>query len=57
MKKAYDRWAVYDEDQELIRTFDNKECAEGFCLNNWTVVKLPPKLIKDPFKIVGEAPF
>ena len=39
------RYAVYDEDHELIRIFDNQDEAERFCLRNWTVEirKAPPK--------------
>jgi hypothetical protein len=57
MKKAYERWGVYDEDQELIRVFNLRGCAEAFCLTNWTVKQLPSKEPVDPFKIVGEALF
>jgi hypothetical protein len=56
-KKAYELWGVYDEDNELIRTFHIKSCAEAFCLSNWTIKQLQAKEVKTPFEKVGEAPF
>jgi hypothetical protein len=57
MKKAYERWGVYDEDKELIRVFHLKSCAEAFCLENWTIVQLQAKEVQCPLEKVGEAPF
>jgi hypothetical protein len=57
VKKAYNRFGVYDEDQELIRIFHDKESADAFCLTNWTVTQLPAKQVQCPLEKVGDAPF
>jgi hypothetical protein len=57
MKKAYDRFGVYDDDKELIRIFHDLQSAEAFCLKNWTIVQLQAKEVQCPLEKVGEAPF
>lgn len=44
------RYAVYDEDHELIRIFDTQGEAEKFCLKNWTIElrAAPPR--KSPYE-------
>ena len=47
------RYAVYDEDHELIRIFDTRDEADKFCLKNWTVeVRLAPPR-KTPYEIAS----
>lgn len=47
------RYAVYDEDHELIRIFDTRDEADHFCLKNWTVeVRLAPPR-KTPYEIAS----
>ena len=45
------RYAVYDEDHELIRIFDTKGEAERFLLPDWTIElrAAPPK--RSPYEI------
>lgn len=57
MRNSYRRYAVYDEDREMIRIFPTRYEADLFCLKNWIVVELEPKEVRHPHDIVGEAPF
>lgn len=45
------RYAVYDDDHELIRIFDSKGEAQKFCLTDWSIEvrAAPPK--RSPYEI------
>jgi hypothetical protein len=54
------RYAVRDEDHQLLRMFDTKQEAERFCLAEWSIEvrAIPPKLsLYDIASRLGDCPF